>query len=122
LRELFRGYRFPDDHEVLGFADIADYYGTLSGRLGFDIDIPERALVLAADKLSRSGAVDAAMEVLASLVQMYPASVDGHWRLANLHRERGDYSAALKHYRKCLEIIPNMRPAREWIDRLEAQE
>jgi len=121
LRELFRGYRFPDDYEVHRFADIADYYAALSARLGFDINIPERTLALAADKLSRSGTVDAAMDVLANLVQMYPASADGHWRLANLHRERGDYSAALEHYRKCLEIIPNMRPAREWIDRLEAQ-
>ena len=122
LRELFRGYRFPDDRNVRGFTDIADYYAALSERLGFDLDIPERALVLKADELSQSGAGDAAMEVLENLLRLYPASADGHWRLANLCRERGDSSAALEHYRRCLEIIPNMRPAREWIDRLETEE
>ena len=122
LRKLFHGYRLPADHDVQGFADIADYYAALSERLGFDIDIPERALVSEADELSRSGAGDASLEVLTNLVRLYPASADGHWRLANLHRERGDSSAAIEHYRKCLEIIPNLRPAQEWIDRLEAQE
>jgi hypothetical protein len=47
--------------------------------------------------------------------------LDGYWGLANLHRVRGEREPAIKYYRKCLEIMPNMGPAREWLEQLEAQ-
>ena len=50
-----------------------------------------------------------------------PMLLDGYWRLANLHRERGNRGMAIGYYRKCLEIMPNMRPARDWIEKLETQ-
>jgi len=121
LRDLFREYRFPDRREVRGLADITAHYAALSERLGFDVDVPERTLAAEADELSVRGATDSAMEILDYLIDVYPASADGYWRLANLHRERGNRQTAIEYYRKCLEIIPNMRPARDWIEELEAQ-
>ncbi len=119
LKGLFREYRFPESLEMPELRDIRGYYAGLSERFGFEIDVPERTLASAADKVSQKGGSDSALTILEYLVQAYPASLDGHWRLANLYRELGDVEAAIKHYRRCLEIMPNMPPARDWIERLE---
>ena len=122
LHELFHEYRFPDGREVLGLADITSYYVALSEQLGFEIDVPERTFASEADELSKNGESDSTMKILEYLVEVYPTSVDGYWRLANLHREHGNRELAIDYYRKCLDIIPNMRPALDWIKRLEAQQ
>jgi hypothetical protein len=120
LRELFRAYRFPDNDAVRGLADIKAYYAALGERVGFGIDIPEMTLVFKADDLSAAGQNDSAREILEYLIEVNPASLDGYWRLANLHRERGDRQLAIEYYRKCLQIMPDMGPARSWIENLEA--
>ena len=45
-------------------------------------------LVVKADELSGKGAGDSALEILDYLIEVYPRSANGYWRLANLHRER----------------------------------
>lgn len=122
LRGLFREYRFPDNREIRGLEDITAQYTELSERFGFEVDVPERTLAAKADELSERGAIDSATEILEYLVEIHPASVDGYWRLANIHRTQGDREKAIEYYRKCLEIIPNMRPALHWIEKLEKQE
>ncbi|UCG50548.1 MAG: tetratricopeptide repeat protein, partial [Candidatus Latescibacterota bacterium] len=122
LRELFREYRFPEDREVRGLADITVYYAALSERFGFEVDVPEMTLAAKADELGAAGASDSAREILDYLIEKHPTSMDGLWRLANLHRELGNREEAIEYYRKCLEIMPNMRPARDWIKKLEAQQ
>jgi tetratricopeptide (TPR) repeat protein len=72
--------------------------------------------------LKEKSALDAAQEIFEYVTEIYPASANGYWQLANLHRERGNHEKAIEYYRKCLEIIPNMRPARDWIEKLETQE
>jgi tetratricopeptide (TPR) repeat protein len=119
LRELFHDYAFPSDLEPHQLTDLGEYYSMVSARLGFDVDIPERVLAAKSDVLSQIGSVDAAMEMLEYMLEVYPASVDGHWRLANLCRELGDRERALEHYRECVRLMPNMRPAMQWIDRLD---
>jgi predicted alpha/beta superfamily hydrolase len=122
LRELFRGYRMPDDSAVEGLADVAGHYSRLSESLGLRLNIPERVLVASSDRLSSAGKSAEALELLEHVIDVYPTSLDGHWRLGNLLRELGDTSGALKHYKRCLELMPNMRPASEWIERLESKE
>ena len=75
-----------------------------------------------AAELGERGASEAAITILNYLIEMYPASLNGYWRLANLHRGLGNREMAIEYYRKCLEIMPNMPPARHWLDKLEAQE
>lgn len=122
LRELFREYKFPEGREVKGLADITAHYAALSERFGFEVDVPEMTLYSKATALQQGGASEAAREILEYLTEVYPSSVNGYWGLGNLHRERGDREAALECYRKCLEIMPNMPPARHWIEQLEGQE
>jgi len=121
LRELFRDYIFPEDRAVEGLADITSYYAALSDRLGFEVDVPEMVLAAKASELSAQGASDPARDILEYLIKVNPVSLDGYWGLANLHRVRGERELAIKYYRKCLEIMPNMGPAREWLEQLEAQ-
>jgi hypothetical protein len=122
LRELFCDYRFPDDRSARGLAGITAYYEALSGRYGFEVDVPERTLATKADELTGQGESDSARVILEYLIDVNPASVDGYWRLANLHREGGDRRLAIEYYRKCLDILPNMRPASDWIEKLEAEQ
>jgi tetratricopeptide (TPR) repeat protein len=119
LRELFREYRFPADRSVKRLADITDYYASLSSKLGFEVDVPEIVLASKADDLVSAGDRGGALELLEYLVDRNPRSLDGWWRLANVHRELGDRAEAVACYRTCLEIMPAMRPAREWIEKLE---
>ena len=122
LRELFRGHRFPEDMGVRGLSDITDYYEELSGRIGFDIDVPTMTLAASANGLAMAGNTHAAIEILQYLVETHPASVDGHWQLANIYRERGERDKALGHYRKCLELLPNMPMVQRYIEELEGEE
>jgi hypothetical protein len=121
LRELFRDYQFPGDREVRGLADIATYYAGLSERYGFEVDIPEHTLAVYANALKQAGEIDPAREIFEHMIRLNPSSLDGHWGLANLHRESGNREAAIEHYRKCLEILPTMAPARDWLERLEGE-
>ncbi len=122
LRELFREYEFPDDREVRGLYDITSHYAALSKKFGFKVDVPEMTLYFKADGLMKGGAGDSAKVVLDYLIDEYPKSANGYWALANLHRERGDRELAIQYYRKCLEIVPNMTPARNWLEKLEAEQ
>lgn len=122
LRELFRGYRMADDVVVDGLADVTGYYSRLSESLGLRLNVPERVLAAGSDRLAGDGKRTAAVELLEHMVDTYPTSLDGHWRLGNLLRELGDTEGALEHYRRCVELMPNMRPASEWIERLESEE
>jgi hypothetical protein len=119
LRELFRDYRFPDEREISGLADLKEHYQALSGRFGFVIDVPELTLITRGVELKEKHLVEAAEEIFAYAVSAYPASVNGYWQLANLYRELNDRERALEYYRKCLEVMPGMRPAQHWIDKLE---
>jgi len=73
------------------------------------------------DNLAESGRVDAAIEMLEHLVELYPHSLNGWWRLAGIYRERGDIERALHYYRKCLEVDPDMVYAQQMIEQLERE-
>jgi tetratricopeptide (TPR) repeat protein len=121
LRDLFREYRFPEDGKVRVLSDITSHYSALSELFGFEFDVPEKTLYTKADELIRTGRHNSAREILEYVIEVYPASVNGHWGLASLHREMGDRELALEHYRKCVELMPNMGPAIQCIEKLEAE-
>ena len=71
-----------------------------------------------AEACREAGEHEAALEVIQHLHHLYPASMNGVWRLANVHRELGDTATAIGYYEECLRRDPNMTPAREWLERL----
>jgi tetratricopeptide (TPR) repeat protein len=120
LKKLFTDYVFPAERSVEKLSDFTSYYDRLSERFGFDVGFPEQTLYFRADGLARAGKVDNAIEMLNYLVEWNPRSLNAFWCLANTHREVGDRAKAIKYYRKCLEIMPSMAPAREWLQKLSA--
>ncbi len=119
LRALFADYTFPEDRPAAKLTDLTSYYGALSDRLGFTVEVPELTLVLRASKLVEDGKLDEAQEMLEYLRDQVPTSLNAYWQLANLHRMRGENEIAIGYYRKCLELMPNMGPARRWLEELE---
>jgi len=122
LRALFQSYSIPEDQEIQGLQDVIAHYTSLSDQYGYEVDIPEMTLAYVSDDLMVKGNDEAALEVLGYLIGVYPASLDGYWRLANIHNRLGNKDSAIGYFRKCLEIMPGMQPAREMIQRLETQE
>ena len=122
LKKLFADYSFPEDRAVETLADFTSYYDELSDKLGFDVGFPEMTLYFKADGLARAGKTDSAIEMLNYLVKNNPRSLGAYWCLANTHRGLGNRDSAIKYYKKCLEIMPNMAPAREILNELEAEQ
>jgi len=118
LMELFDDYPYPGLDSAGGLGDVRNHYDSLSRQYGFIVDPPNLVLSQVSDQLVARGEPEAALEVLHHLVELHPYSLDGPWRLANLHRVMGDTATALRYYRECLERDPNMTPARQWVERL----
>lgn len=121
LKKLFAEYSFPADRSVEKLSDFTTYYDRLSARFGVDIGFPEMTLYFKADALVNAGKTDAGIEMLNYIVEKNPRSVNGFWCLANTHRGLNNREKAVEYYKKCLELMPNMTPAREWLKKLEAE-
>lgn len=121
LTLAFSGYEFPAAAGVASLAEIERYYAGLSQHYGYEVAIPDMVLAMGSDNLAQAGRVDEAIAMLERLVAIYPASLNGWWRLAGIYRERGDIERALYYYRKCLEVDPNMVYAQQMIDELERE-
>ena len=118
LLDLFVDYPFKGLANGQGWPDIEAHYDGLSRKYGFEVDPPNLVLSQAADLLVERGDHGSALEVLNRLVEIHPSSLDGPWRMANLHRVMGDTATAIRYYEECLRRDPNITPAREWLERL----
>lgn len=118
LLDLFSAYPFRDSKEVGGLSDVLAHYEELSRTFGFTMNPPNLVLSQVSDRLVEEGKHQEALAVLNQLVETYPSSLDGPWRLANLYRVMGDTATAIRYYEECLRRDPNITPARAWLDRL----
>ncbi|MBU8922842.1 MAG: hypothetical protein KOO63_13580 [Bacteroidales bacterium] len=121
LKNLFADYKFPEDRKVDRLKDFTSHYDALSAKLGFDVGYPELPMVFKAVDLNRRGRTVEAVEMLEFLLEENPRSLNGLWQLANIKRGQGERDDAIKLFRRCLEIMPNMTPAREMLNSLEAE-
>jgi len=121
LTLVFSGYEFRAAAEAATLAEIEEYYAGLSKHYGYEVAIPDMVLAMQADNLAQRDKGDEAIAMLERLVEIYPLSLNGWWRLAGIYRERGDVEKAIYYYRKCLEVDPGMVYAQQMIDRLEQE-
>ncbi|MBI5717940.1 MAG: AAA family ATPase [Burkholderiales bacterium] len=80
-----------------------------------------RALVLRIEALENEGDADAALPLACSLLEADPHSEDAHRRVMRLHYLRGDRSAALLAYDRCLRMLKEeigARPSAPTLDLL----
>ena len=118
LLSFFSAYPFRRVAEARGLSDVNSHYADLSRTYGFSLEPPNLVLSQVSDHLVEGGMYQEALAVLEQLVEIYPSSMDGPWRLANLYREMADTATAIRYYEECLRRDPNITPAREWLNRL----
>jgi predicted alpha/beta superfamily hydrolase len=121
LTLLFSAYEFPPSSEAASLAEVEAYYSQLSEHYGYAVAIPDMVLAMQSDRLAQSDRADEAIEMLEHLVELYPHSLNGWWRLAGIYRERDEIERALYYYRKCLEVDPDMVYAQQMIEQLEQE-
>jgi tetratricopeptide (TPR) repeat protein len=122
LLDLFVDYPLRGAGEATGLAEIEAHYENLSRMYGFTLHPSNLVLSQTSDDMVERGEYQEALSVLNRLAEIYPSSLDGPWRLANLHRVMGDTTRAIRYYEECLSRDPNMTPARDWLDRLRGGE
>ncbi len=101
LKFLFRNYKLKMDQNFRGLPDIKKHFSRLSKELGYRVKIPEHILTRAYDRLKRTDS-NAAMMVLSSLRQIYPKSVNGLWRTADLQVAKGNLKQAIRTLEKAM--------------------
>jgi len=106
LKEFFKEYSLPEEVEIAGLEDIEAYYQALSRDYGYEIDIPERTLIMQADDLQRKLRSDEAEAIYEYVVTRYPHNLDSYMRLAEMHRRMGDYDRSIEYYEEFLARRP----------------
>ena len=66
-----------------------------------------------------AGMTETALRIFEVMVEKYPASSNSYDSLGEVHMIRGDYEAAIKSYRRSLELDPENENAAKMIDRMQ---
>ncbi len=122
IKKLFIDYPFPEDLVVESIRDIAAYYGEISAKHGFSIDVPAHVLSVQSDDLMDRGKTEEALAIWHYMVDHYPRPGDAYWRLANYHREMGNKELAIEYFKKLIDLYPDVAMARKYLEELEKEE
>jgi len=106
FKELFSGYELPHDITIGGLDDILDYYKNFSKELGFHVNISDRILRTAANRINNGGNKEEVKQIWEYVLKLYPRSLDGLFQVAELNVSIGRFNEARDCYAKFLEIRP----------------
>lgn len=106
LKTYFKDYPLPEETEITGLEDIEAYYRALSRDYGYEVDIPERTLIMEADELQRKMRAEEAETIYQYVITRYPHNLDSYIRLAEMHRRLGDYDKSIAYYEEFLARRP----------------
>ena len=104
LRDLFVGYKLPNNFQTSTVNDVIHYYEKLSGEYGFKVDPPSMMLTFEGDKLSQQGKTKEAIELFEYQLMLYPKSLNALWRLGETCRGMGQFEKAKEYYEKFLAV------------------
>jgi hypothetical protein len=119
LLELFPDYVVPEEVKAKGPKAVEEHYAALTKRYGFPIAVPEEVLFNMAYRKKQAKALDEAVGFFQVLLDRYPASWRGHFFLGETYREKGDAERAAEHYKKTLEIRPDLERAKQRLEELK---
>lgn len=122
LKKLFIDYPFPEDLVVENIRDVAAYYGGISAKYGFSVDVPEHVLTVQSDKLSEIGKTAEALLIWRYMEANYPRPGNAYWRLANYYKEQGNRELAIEYFKKLIDLYPDVAMARRYLEELEKEE
>ena len=104
LRKVFDGWQFPRDPAtgaiVGGLNGVEEHYKKLSGRLGFDVVVPEALMNQVGYQLMGEGKMDEAVAAFKLNVERYPASANVYDSLGEAYERSGRPELALPNYEK----------------------
>jgi enterochelin esterase-like enzyme len=86
LKAYFKAFELPEEMKVDGLEDVKDYYETLSREYGYEVDVPERALITQGVKLRQEGKAGITRSFLRG--ERNPSSSRDCWRFASMLRNR----------------------------------
>jgi len=104
LKELFSEYELPKEINIEGLYDIKKYYQMLSEKLGFPVNISDRILWSAGNKLNENWKKVEARRIFEYGLELYPKSLDGLFQVAEMNVSMGRYKEARKYYAEFLKI------------------
>jgi len=107
LKAYFKAYRFPDDMAVGGLEDLTGYYGDLSARYGYDVEIPQFTLIRRGNEVENSGNLDGAQVMYEYALHHYPHGLTSLICLAGVHQKKGEYEQAIAYYEEFLRRSPD---------------
>jgi tetratricopeptide (TPR) repeat protein len=106
LKTLFSGYQLPKDIIIGRLDDIKKYYQILSEKLGYPVNISDRILTEAGERLREDGNNEEVKRILEYTLELYPKSLDGLFRLAQMNVSEGKFEKAKELYVEFLKIRP----------------
>lgn len=109
LAGLFADYYHPMDQPFGSLDEINAFYGSLSGRYGFEVAPAEIVMTFSAVELMNGRSTEKAVEILEFQTTLYPGMVNAWWQLAGIAAGAGETEKAIELYRKCVEIDPAMK-------------
>ena len=112
MLNIFHGYTCPAEIAAKGLDSLESYYNRYSEKLGYQIEIPVRTLDHSGNSLLGAGRLDEAEEVFKKMIQEYPNSIEGYFRMADLTHFLERYKESAAYYQKCLDFNPNIDIAR----------
>lgn len=121
IKKLFVDYPFPEELVIQSIRDIAAYYGELSAKYGFSVDVPEHVLTIQSDELVERGKTDEALAIWKYMEANYPRPGNAYWRLANYYKEQGYRELAIEYLKKLIDLYPDVAMARRYLEELERE-
>lgn len=106
--KVFDGYACPPDVCKKGLEAVRKYFYDLSNKLGYDITLPERILDNTGNAVWQAGNTKDAEQAFRMMIEKYPRSLNGYFRMGDLTRSTGRYEEAVSYYQKCLDLNPNI--------------
>ncbi len=106
LKTLFAAYPFPLEEALHPLEDLQNHFKTQSKYFGFEITLPEIALVKEGDKFLMKKDLDPALEIYLKMHELYPEGLMGFDRLGDVYRQKEDLQKSLKYYGGFLKFQP----------------
>ena len=129
LRKLFAGWQFPRDPATGalagGLKGLEEHYRKLSGRLGYEVAVPEALMNQVGYQLMGQGNMEEAVAAFKLNVERYPGSANVYDSLGEAYEKGGRLELALANYEKAHALgqqagDPNVRVYKANLDRVAA--
>ena len=105
LEFIYKDWQLPKEKFMKGLSAIDDHYKFISGKYGFNIEVPEATInQLGYYYLQQKGDQEKAIEVFKENAKRFPASANVYDSLGEAYEKSGQNEKAETNYRKAVEL------------------